>query len=139
MEVVDNDLAFSDFSQKNGFAKALAEYAAPDAIKLNPRQYSTFGKEQLQKEAAADSLGSSEGALTWKPMKVHVSDAGDMAAAFGDWYFTFKSPKTSNDTTLYGNYTTVWKKQADGTWKFILDSGNPVPGPTTEQMLQLIR
>jgi len=137
-EVIDNDLAFSNFSKEHGFAKALAEYAAENAIKLNPRAYSTFGKENLLKEANADSLGSSQGAITWEPKKVHLSESGDLAAAFGDWYFTLKSPITLKDTTLYGNYITVWKKQADGSWKFVLDGGNPVPGPTKEEMLALL-
>lgn len=137
-EVMSYDLAFSKYSQANGFAKALAEYADEDAIKLNPREYSAFGRAQLQKEADADSLGSSEGVLTWQPKKVTVSGSGDLASAFGDWFFSFKSPQTNRDTTIYGNYITVWKKQQDGSWKFILDGGNAAPGPTTEEMLHLI-
>ncbi len=138
-EVIDIDLEFSSFSKENGFAKALAKYAADDAIKLNPRQYAAFGKTQLQKEADADSTSSSEESLTWQPKKVHVSASGDLAAAFGDWYFNFKSPRTNNDTIVYGNYLTVWKKQADGTWKYVFDGGNAVPGPTTEEMLALVK
>lgn len=138
-DVIDNDIAFSRYSQQNGFAKALAHYAADNSIKLNPRQYATFGKAELQKQADADSTGSSEGALTWQPKKVDVSQSGDLAAAFGDWYFSFKSPRTKRDTVIYGNYITVWSKQEDGSWKFILDGGNPVPGPTTDEMLELVK
>jgi ketosteroid isomerase-like protein len=28
------------------------------------------------------------------------------------------------DTTIFGTYTSIWKKQSDGTWKFVLDTGN---------------
>lgn len=138
-EVMNNDLEFSKYSEENGFAKALAQYAADDAIKLNPQQYSSFGKASLQADADSDTLGNRLGTLTWTPRKVHVSSHGDMAAAFGDWFFKTKSRTTSNDTTFYGNYLTVWKKQSDGQWKFILDGGNPVPGPTTEQMLEAVK
>lgn len=137
-EIIAIELAFSNYSKQHGFAKALAEYAAPDVIKLNPRMFATFGKAELQHEAKADSIGSSEGVLTWKPLKVDVSESGDMASAFGDWYYSYKLPATAKDTTLYGNYITVWKKQKDGTWKFIIDGGNPTPGPTTDSLLMQV-
>ena len=137
-EIIGVEKAFSDYSEKNGFAKALAEFAADDVIKLSDKQHPTFGKAQLQKEAGLDTVGNSQGTITWKPLKVRVAKSGDMASAFGDWYYTFKSPKTSQDTVLYGNYVTVWVKQADGSWKYTLDGGNPTPGPTTDEMLELL-
>jgi ketosteroid isomerase-like protein len=135
-EVIDTELAFSNFSKQYGFARALAKYAADDAIKLNPRNYATIGKLQLQKEAEADTVGISQGIITWKPLKIDVSESGDLASAFGDYYYTFKLEQTTRDTTLYGNYITIWKKQTDGTWKFIIDGGNPTPGATTDLMLE---
>ncbi|MDZ4714414.1 MAG: DUF4440 domain-containing protein [Cytophagales bacterium] len=138
-EVMETDLAFSAYSQKHGFPKALALYAADDAIKLNPSAYPAVGKAQLEREASNDTVGSRTGSLTWKPLRVHVGSAGDLAAAFGDWTLKTKSPRTSNDTTLYGNYITVWKKQDDATWKFVMDGGNPTPGPTAENLLNQSR
>lgn len=135
-EIIAAEKSFSEYSEKNGFAKALAEYAADDVIKLNHNQYPTIGKAQLQKEAAQDSIGSSQGTLTWKPLKVWVAESGDMATAFGDWYYTAPSHQASNDTTLYGNYVTVWMKQKDGSWKFAIDGGNRTPGPTPDVMLE---
>jgi len=29
------------------------------------------------------------------------------------------------DTTLMGTYLNVWRKQDDGKWKFVIDTGNP--------------
>jgi hypothetical protein len=29
-----------------------------------------------------------------------------------------------NDSAYKGTYVTIWQKQADGTWKFVLDTGN---------------
>ncbi len=135
-EIIAVENSFSDYSEKNGFAKALAEYAADDVIKLNHNQYPTLGKAQLQKEAVQDSIGSSKGTLTWKPLKVWVAESGDMATAFGDCYFTVTSHQTSKDTALYGNYVTVWVKQKDESWKFAIDAGNPTPGPTPRVMTE---
>jgi ketosteroid isomerase-like protein len=33
------------------------------------------------------------------------------------------------DTTLFGNYITVWKKQSDGSWKYVSDAGSNTPDP----------
>ena len=30
----------------------------------------------------------------------------------------------NKDTIMQGTYVNIWKKQPDGTWKLILDSGN---------------
>jgi ketosteroid isomerase-like protein len=35
--------------------------------------------------------------------------------------------KTGSDTTMYGDYVTVWQKQADGSWKYVADTGNDTP------------
>ena len=138
-EILAVEKAFSDYSEQNGFAKALAEYASEDVIKLNHNEHPTLGKAQLQKEAMLDSIGSRQGTITWKPLKIWVAESGDMASAFGDWYFKDRSHGITNDSTLYGNYVTVWVKQNDGTWKFAIDGGNPTPGPTTDAMLDLLK
>jgi ketosteroid isomerase-like protein len=138
-EIKKTEAAFSEYSEKNGFANAIAEYAALDAIKLSANQYATIGKERLRQEARADSVGNKRGTITWKPLKIHVAEAGDMAASFGDWFYKFKSRQTSADTILYGNYITIWKKQPDGSWKFLIDGGNATPGPTTDQMTELLK
>jgi ketosteroid isomerase-like protein len=30
----------------------------------------------------------------------------------------------SKDTVIYGTYTSIWKKEKNGKWKFVLDTGN---------------
>jgi len=37
--------------------------------------------------------------------------------------------KTGADTVIYGVYVSIWKKQKDGSWKYILDGGNTTPKP----------
>lgn len=59
--------------------------------------------------------------LTWEPFKAEVSKSGDMGYTLGNWKLVTK------DTTMYGNYYTIWKKQADGKWKFVVDGGNNTP------------
>jgi ketosteroid isomerase-like protein len=52
-----------------------------------------------------------------------ASISGDMGYTFGNWKFTKK------DRVMYGNYSTIWKKQVNGSWKFVCDGGNITPKP----------
>lgn len=62
--------------------------------------------------------------LEWYPVKVEVSKSADLGYTFGNWIFTnVKGEKE------YGNYMTVWKKQKDGSWKYVIDGGNSTPEP----------
>jgi ketosteroid isomerase-like protein len=65
--------------------------------------------------------------LTWEPLKADAS--GDLGYTFGNWARKSKTAAGS-DTTVYGNYVSIWKRQADGSWKYVFDSGNGTPGPT---------
>lgn len=132
-EVIENDIAFSNRSVQIGYIKAFIEYGDDNLIKLNPRRFASFGKKQLIEDAQKDSSTGGT-VLTWKPLHVVVADAGDMASAFGDWSMKVQLPN-KKDTVFQGNYITIWKKQPDGLWKFILDGGNPTPGPTNPELL----
>lgn len=136
-EVIKTDLAFSKLSEDSGYQKAFIAYADENMIRLNPRHYATIGRKQLIEEFQKDSSASIS-LLEWAPLHVEVASSGDMASAFGDWNMQIKLP-SNKDTTLHGNYITIWKKQADGTWKFILDGGNPTPGPTDPKLLDKIK
>jgi ketosteroid isomerase-like protein len=65
--------------------------------------------------------------LTWDPKKVEVS--GSLAYTFGEYTMKSKTTDGKRDTTLYGNYVSIWKRKKDGSWRFVFDTGNPIPGP----------
>jgi ketosteroid isomerase-like protein len=62
-------------------------------------------------------------------VKADISSSGDLGYTFGNWQIFVKGGPTSKDTTIYGNYISIWKKQADGSWKYELDGGNVTPKP----------
>jgi len=146
--VIKTDIAFSKLSEDSGYQKAFIAYADENMIKLNPRRYATFGRQELVREfqeeqaketdTSASVMKSLPPVLTWKPLHVVVAGSGDLASAFGDWEMKTILPN-NKDTVLHGNYMTVWKKQIDGGWKFILDGGNPTPGSTDIKLLDKIK
>lgn len=110
----------SDLAAKEGFNKALLQYAADDFIKFNPGQFPAVGKNEFAKlvENKPDVK-----TISWQPAKAEVARSGELGYTWGNWKYV------SPDTVLYGNYFTVWKKQKDGLWKMALDGGNDTPAP----------
>lgn len=119
-ELIKSDLAMSELATKEGFFRALNQYAADDFVKLNEGTHPVIGKKEFE-EMFKDKPGSKS--LTWKPVKADVAQSGDLGYTWGNWKFVAK------DTILYGNYFTVWKKQVDGKWMMTLDGGNSTPMP----------
>jgi ketosteroid isomerase-like protein len=119
-ELVNADLAMSDLATKDGFFRALNHNAAEDFVKLNEGTHPVVGKKEFE-EIFKDKPGTKS--LTWVPVKADVSQSGDLGYTWGNWKMVLK------DTTVYGNYFTVWKKQEDGSWKMTLDGGNSTPAP----------
>jgi uncharacterized protein (TIGR02246 family) len=56
--------------------------------------------------------------------KVEVSKAGDYGYSQGTYIQTMTDPKTKKVLTEKGKYVTVFKKQADGSWKAVADINN---------------
>ena len=58
--------------------------------------------------------------LSWQPSFAEVAASGELGYTYGMYALQMKD----KDTTIFGTYTSIWKKQSDGTWKFVLDTGN---------------
>lgn len=68
--------------------------------------------------------------ITWHADKAAAARSGELGYTSGTYEMTFSDPagKIIPDK---GKYVTVWKKQADGSWKVLLDIFNtdmPAPG-----------
>ncbi len=119
-EIIQADKQFCQYSVKEGFFKAFLRYADNNIVKLGDEQFPVIGKKEMAK-VFGDRSGTKD--LIWTPVEGEVAESGDLGYTWGNWHLTNK------DTTYYGNYFTVWKKQPDGTWKVRLDGGNSTPPP----------
>ncbi len=119
------DRAFSKLSDEKGMKTAFIEYIDSNGVLLKPNQLPILGA------AAIDyliQLNDTDFNLTWEPNNGAISSSGDLGYTYG--VYAMKLP--SKDTTIYGTYTSIWKKQKDGKWKFVLDSGNEGISDETE-------
>jgi len=56
--------------------------------------------------------------FTWEPLAGDIAKSGELGYTYGT--YTFKK-----DTILeQGTYVSIWKKNNDGNWKYVLDTGN---------------
>lgn len=122
-EIMAVDQAFSDMSAREGMRAAFAHYLAPNAVKLDGGAHPRFGHDEILPTFGDPSPDIS---LTWTPRDGKVAASGDLAFTWGTYILRVTR---DGDTGLsYGKYTTIWEKRA-GTWKAVLDIGNPSPGP----------
>jgi ketosteroid isomerase-like protein len=61
------------------------------------------------------------GVLNWNPVYGFEAASGELGFTTGPWNF---QPKSITDSVVArGQYCTIWKKAANGDWKFLLDMG----------------
>ena len=121
--LVATDKSFSQMSLELGLNAAFIFYAADSVTKMRDGNFPIIGKTEMSKIYL--SRPDSGMVLTWILIKADVSRSEDLGYTFGNWELHIKA----TDTTLYGNYVSIWKKQANGTWKYVLDAGCNTPKP----------
>ncbi|GAB3782008.1 hypothetical protein GCM10028818_36990 [Spirosoma horti] len=125
-EIREADQNFSILSEKQGMAKAFTTYAADDVIKLNDGAAPTVGFDSLR--AQMSRLPANGPVLTWQVLKADAAQSGELGYTFGQWMLTQKDGSAKKNVR-YGVYMTVWKRQRNGEWRFVVDGGNTTPEP----------
>jgi uncharacterized protein (TIGR02246 family) len=109
---------------------AFVAYYTDDAAVLSPNEPIFKGKAAI-KEGLKPLMADPQFSLTFMPTRVEVSKSGDMAFTQGPYKLSFSDIR-GNKFEDEGKYLTVWRKQADGTWKAVQDTMNsdlPLPPP----------
>ena len=111
-EVLSAERAFDNLAQRKGQWTAFRTTAATEAAMFVPQQVNA----QQWLAARADPPAS----VRWQPHRVMASCDGITAVTWGaaQW------PDGS-----HGRFMTIWQRQTDGQWKWVLDAGGPVKTP----------
>jgi uncharacterized protein (TIGR02246 family) len=113
------DLAWSKAAGSKD-AAATAAFYAEDAVLLAPMAPVTKGRTAIQ-QAFATMMADPNFALSFAPTRIVVAKSGDIAYDHGDFQLTV-SEKKGKANTLKAVYVVVWGKQADGSWKALIDA-----------------
>ena len=118
LEVAAAEKAFNDMAQEKSIKEAFLAFSAEDAV-MNRNGVMVIGKEAMADYFDRPS-SFTDAKLTWTPEFIDVAQAGDMAYTYGPYSFT-ATDTTGNPIESSGYFHTVWKRQADGSWKFVYD------------------
>jgi uncharacterized protein (TIGR02246 family) len=124
------DEQWSAAAAQNDLEKTVAFYA-DDAVLLAPNSPIATDKKAIR-DSWAGLLGPNT-AVSWKVSKVEVAKAGDLGYLYGSYQLTIRDPKGGPAMNDKGKIVEIWKKQADGKFKCIVDTYNsdiPMPAVT---------
>lgn len=129
IKMIDADKAFSKMSREKGMKKAFIEYMDGEGVLLRPNQYPLIGASAID---FLSQISDTSFTLEWEPQKGYIAKSGELGYTYGVYAL---KPSTA-DTVLYGTYVSIWKKQPDGSWKFVLDTGNEGIAPENADSAQ---
>jgi len=116
-EIVQVEKDFNDMAQEKGLIEAFHYFAAEDGVIKRGKKV-VQGKMAIKQWYKNDVQPNET--LTWKPTFVDISSSGDLAYTYGDFIFT-RIDSTGVEKQNTGIFHTVWKRQKDGTWRFVWD------------------
>lgn len=115
--MMEADRAFSKMSEESGLKNAFMNFIDNKGILLRPNVVPLVGGNAVDYiSQGADTSYT----MTWDPSGGMVARSGDLGYTYGVYSLRPKG----RDTVLYGTYVSIWKRQEDGTWKFVLETGN---------------
>jgi ketosteroid isomerase-like protein len=120
-ELIQRDIEFSEYAQENGMRKAFVQYADSAAVLLKPDRMPVKGLKSIAYFYATVNEDNLD--FSWMPLDATVSGSEDLGYTYGVWQASLK------DSVSNGTYVTIWKKNDDGEWLYVLDSGNEGIGP----------
>src|SRR5918994_5805071 len=121
----DRALTRQVFAAESSFAssmarrdlKAFAAMVSPEAVFFSDTA-ALRGKEAVI-EAWRKFFVERKAPFSWRPETVEVLSSGTLALTSG--------PVHDRGGKLVGTFTSIWRQEADGTWRIIFDKGCPPP------------
>lgn len=112
---------FCAMAQSKGLLAAFEHYAAPDVafIDTDPRQFR--GLEAVRQRMGPDQPGVK---LTWSALFTAVSDDGTLGYNYGRYESRRPGPD-GTEIVRGGFFLSIWKRQPDGQWRYVMDTGSP--------------
>ncbi|MFH1502606.1 MAG: hypothetical protein ABIG03_06135 [Candidatus Eisenbacteria bacterium] len=108
----------------DGFARALADAAAPDVMVCRMGEMPARGPGQ------AHELLWDEVNVVWEPGGGSVAESGDLGYTYGVMFY-----RDEDGSTLVGRsaYLRVWERVPSGAWHVVVDITNPIAEPDVPQ------
>lgn len=119
--VMQADRDFAAMALARSPREAFETYAAPWAVLASGPEY---GPEQIGRAFSRPAV------IAWGPVLGGAAASGDLGYTIGLAKYTFQRPDGTS-ANAFSKYLSVWMRQPDGTWKYVVDGGNSRPAPIT--------
>jgi ketosteroid isomerase-like protein len=116
-EILNTERGFAQLAKEKGLKVAFTTYAAEDAV-LNRGNTLIKGKKAIDEYYTNQKLHNVS--LEWEPEFIEVAVSGDLGYTYGPYTFT-ATDTTGKEIKSNGIFHTVWKKQANGEWRYVWD------------------
>ena len=104
-------------------AAKVNSYYAPDAVIATAPGRPAAKDARAVSKAIKDDIADPNFKMSLSHEKTEVAASGDLAYRRGTFKITATNPQTKKAVQSEGTYLTVFKKQADGSWKTVEDFG----------------
>ena len=120
-EILSVDKNFSKMSEQTGMKQAFLKYAADEVVMLRQNSHPQIGKMAMAERFS--SFSDTGFVLTWEPLFADIAASGELGYSYGIYSSTSKD-SIGNPVLEKGTYVSIWKRDNEGNWKFVLDTGN---------------
>lgn len=117
-EINNVEKDFEAMAAEKGIAEAFWFYADSNAVIKRGNDSLIKGKEGIRNYYAAPYFKTTS--VKWSPDFVETSTDGTIGYTYGKYIWQSKD-STGKITESKGVFHTVWKRQSDGSWKYVWD------------------
>jgi ketosteroid isomerase-like protein len=119
-ELLEVDREFARQSVEKGSHESFLMYIDDSCVLLRPNRLPVIGRQKIEEMYSKPDTSFT---LDWEPLFADISESGDLGYTYGTYTVQMDSPEGTL-VTMEGTYVTIWKKDENGNWKFVLDTGN---------------
>jgi len=128
-KLMQRDAEWSDLATAGKDIDKILSYWTDDAVVMEPGQSAVEGKQAIR-AYITQSLSTPGFKIHWVSQRPRLSPDGNMAYMRGTDEMTVPGPKGALMTLHLQGYS-VWRKDADGQWRCVVDIANEAPGATS--------
>lgn len=122
-QLLEVDRAWAEVAGAGTNLDSIVSFWTDDARVITADQPTYQGKAAIR-EMITGFMAVPGSHVTWTPEGAVVSSSGDLGYTFGTNAFTVPD-SAGTPTTTRGRYVTVWRREADGRWRCVMDVGTP--------------
>lgn len=117
-EIIQAERDFAQMVKEQGMQAGFTFFADSNAVIRRGNETLIKGKKEIEENYGNPRY--KDVVLEWEADFVDVAQSGDLGYTYGHYNFEAKD-STGNPIKATGTFHTVWKRQSDGSWKYVWD------------------